>query len=442
MTSSIAKSLPRLYFWQMITVLFGMVTQIYLARTLGPHDKGLLDLFLLIPTVLSSVVDFGLLSANTYFAGKKIFSLQSLHSNTLLWTIVAVIILVIGGYSMQIIEKGPVTSLGTNAFILALFCTGPMLYVALWGGLMYGDNKAVSVYIVQGIGTVVQLLAYVVIVLSHASLSDFLLATALVLTVKAVIAVWMYRSYYSIRIVPDRIALAGSVRFGFALFVGIVVNILHNRTIQFFVEAYLGPAALGCYAIAVRMVEMIWLLDYVIINASLFKLTASSKEESIILTMRMTRTIGCIVATAALAMAIAIPWIIPWLLTSQFSLSIAPALLLLPGIIAWSLGRSLAQFIGYQIGKPWFNTAAALAAFVINIGLSVTLVPRFGINGAAIATSLSYLSLAVLMTVLFARTAKVSILSIYRIQREDVILLKQNIQDFWLSLHKKQIARD
>jgi O-antigen/teichoic acid export membrane protein len=439
MTTSIAKSLPRLYFWQMITVVFSMITQIYLARILGPHDKGILDLFLLIPTVLSAIVDFGLLSANTYFAGKKIFTLQSLHSNSIFWTIVAVIVLVIGGYGLQIIEKGPLTSLETNVFVLALLCAGPMLYVALWGGLMYGDNKAVTVYIVQGLGAVVQFMAYVVVVLSHGSLLDFLIVTALALAAKAGMAVWMYNSSYPIQFKPDQAVLKSSIRYGFALFVGIVVNILHNRTIQFFVEGYLGPAALGCYAIAVRMVEMIWLLDYVVINASLFKLTASSKEESILLTMRMTRTIGCIVTAAALAMAIAIPWLIPWLLTSQFSSSVAPALLLLPGIIGWSLGRSLAQFIGYQIGKPWYNTVAALAAFAINLGLGVIFVPRFGINGAAIATSLSYISLAVLMTVLFSRIAKVSILSIYRIQREDIILLKQSIRDIWLSLHKKHI---
>jgi O-antigen/teichoic acid export membrane protein len=437
MSPSITKSLPRLYFWQSIAVVFGLITQVYLARILGPHDKGILDLFLLIPTVLSSTTDLGLLSANTFFAGKKKYTIHTLHSNTIVWTVLVVLFLIVGSVVWRYFGNIPFPSLDKKFLILSILATGPMLYLALWGGLMYGTDKAEAVYIIQGIGAVVLLMAYIGVIFFHAALAIAIYVTAAVIVLKALMAAILYFRNHPLSIVPDQIVFSASVKYGIALFVGIVINILHNRLVLFFVEGYLGPTALGLYTISVRIVEMIWLLDYVVINASLFKLTASSLDEAVILTTRMTRLIGCIVVAAGLGMAATIPWAIPLLLKKEFTPSVVPALLLLPGIISWSLGRSLAQFIVYQIGKPWYNTRIAAIAFTINIALSVLLIPHWGINGAALATTLSYMSMAVMMTFLFARTAHISVSAIYRIQKDDVALLKQSFEHLWYSFRRE-----
>ncbi len=437
MTPSITKSLPRLYFWQSIAVVFGLITQVYLARTLGPHDKGILDLFLLIPTVLSSTTDLGLLSANTFFAGKRKYAIHTLHSNTIVWALLVVLFLIVGSIIWQHLSSLPFPSLDNKFLILSILATGPMLYLALWGGLMYGTDKTEAVYIIQGIGAVVLLIAYIGVVFFSASLAFAIYVTAAVIVLKAIMAAIIYFRDHSFSIAPDQVVFTASVKYGIALFVGIVINILHNRLVLFFVEGYLGPSALGLYTISVRIVEMIWLLDYVVINASLFKLTASSLDEAIVLTTRMTRLICCIVIIAGLIMAVTIPWLIPLLLKKEFTPSVLPALLLLPGIIAWSLGRSLAQFIAYQIGKPWYNTRVAAVAFTINIVLCALFIPRWGINGAALASTLSYMSMAVLMTLLFARTAHISVPAIYRIQKDDVVLLKKSLDHLWRSLRRE-----
>ena len=293
--ASIAKALPRLYIWQLASMLFGFGTQVLLARVLGPHDKGVLDLFILIPTVLSSVTDFGLLPANTYFGAKKISSIEKLHSNSVAWILFLVAILTGGFWVLHMAGGSLLTSLPADVFTLALLSTGPLLYVALWGGLMFGNDKAESVYIVQGLGAALQLGTYVIIFVLHASLMTAVYATAFIILGKGGIALADYYRKHRWKFEPDAKVLSACLKYGIALSVGIVVNILHNRIIQFIVEVYLGLTALGWYAISVRMVELIWLLDYVVINASLFKVTSSPREESVKLTMQLARFVGIIV---------------------------------------------------------------------------------------------------------------------------------------------------
>ena len=433
--ASIARALPRLYVWQFASVLFGFATQVLLARVLGPHDKGVLDLFILIPTVLSSITDFGLLPANTYFGAKKISSLETLHSNSVVWILSLVATLGSGCWVWHLAGGAPLTSLPADVFTLAVLSTGPLLYVSLWGGLMFGSDKAESVYIVQGLGAALQLVTYVIIFLLHASLAAAVYATAFIILGKGAIALFSYFRSHPWDFAPDKKILSASLKYGIALFVGIVVNILHNRLIQFFVEAYLGLTALGWYAISVRMVEMIWLLDYVVINASLFKVTSSPFDESVKLTMQLARFVGALVVAAGLFLALTIPWIIPLLLGRRFEPSVVPALLMLPGIVSWSIGRSLAPFIAYQIGKPWYNTGVSVGAFVVNLVACVILIPKLGVNGAAVATTISYMCMLILMTIVFKKTAKVRLTSIVKYQREDVALVVQQARRLIALLH-------
>ncbi|MGB2867795.1 MAG: hypothetical protein WBD36_05045, partial [Bacteroidota bacterium] len=85
MPQPIIRTLPTLLRWQVISLLAGLGSQVILSRYLGPHGKGIVDLFLLVPATMISIMEAGLLSANTYFAGKKITSIQILHTNSLVW---------------------------------------------------------------------------------------------------------------------------------------------------------------------------------------------------------------------------------------------------------------------------------------------------------------------------------------------------------------------
>lgn len=65
------------------------------------------------------------------------------------------------------------------------------------------------------------------------------------------------------------------------------------------------------------------------------------------------------------------------------------------------------------------------AASAVNLERNVLLIPALGIAGAAIASSISYISNMVFLAVVFHRLSGAKILPTFIPQREDLLLLRQ-----------------
>jgi O-antigen/teichoic acid export membrane protein len=425
MSHKIARTLPSLFLWQFASLIAGFLTQALLARSLGPHDKGILDLFLLIPVVLASVTELGLLSANTYFAGKGTLPFSVLHSNSLLWSS-AIGVLALGAGVMLVLATGsPFESLTGSYFLLTLLVLVPSLYFSLWSGLMYGREQAGTVYFISAAFVALSLLVYGAAILLGGSLDSILQLSALLLFARAGLALYTLRGKGTSALTFDASALRQCFRYGIALWVGLAVNTLHFRVSQFLVSSMLGSAELAFYALATRIAEMAWLLDYVIINAAVFHVTSSTKEESVRITQRMTRVIGMMSLGASVLIAISSPVVIPLVFGEAFRPTILPLILLIPGIVGWSLARSLSQFIAYQVGKPWYNTAAAGFAFILNLVLNLILLPLLGVMGASLASSLSYICNLLLVSLIFKRLSAAPFAPSFVPTKEDFAILKE-----------------
>jgi O-antigen/teichoic acid export membrane protein len=425
MSQSLTRSLPSLFLWQAVSVLTGFLTQIVLARSLGPHDKGILDLFLLIPVVAASVLDVGLLSANTYFAGKGIAPVRQLHSNTLIWSVVAGVVALTVSGGLLFFSTSIFPSLTGFQVVLAAVLVGPTLYASLWTGLMYGADQSLLVYRTTGLVSLISFLVYGASLLMNAEIETILFVSFALIILKAIVPLATTAHLTGLHPSLNRAIFNQSVKYGIALYVGLAVNTLHVRISQFLVGSHLGPAELGYFALAVRIAEMVWLLDFVVINASVFRITSSDLNESARITQQMTRMIGLMVITFSIFLGLVAPILIPVVFGAEFSPAVLPLLWLLPGIVGWSLARSVAQFIAYQMGRPWLNTQAASIAFFLNVALNMFLIPPFGISGAAISATVSYMCNFAILTFLFLKLAKVPLASTFLPQIEDVRLLRE-----------------
>lgn len=430
MNPSLGKDIYSVVRLQILFAATGFLTQIFLARHLGPGHKGTLDLFILIPTVVASLIDLGLLSSNTYFAGKRLISNRILHSHTLLWSLISIAVLLMAYFGFRSNLASVFPNLTGTLMLFSVLLAGPMMYIALWSALMYGMDRVRTVYRLNAVMSFLMLVVYVIIgLVFQLDLMAFLYVTTAFVLLKSILALLIIDIERPRSITLDAQALKSSLTYGIALYLGLIVNTLLFRIDQFFVNSMLGPAQLGIYALAVRIAEMVWLLDFVIINASIFRITSADPAESARITQRMTRMIGSMVAGLSLVVALVAPVLVPLLFGKDFSPAVLPLILLVPGVIGWSLARSLAQFIAYQVGKPWLNTQAAVAAFVLNVILNFVFIPMFGVAGASIASSVSYLSNLVLLAFVFRKLSGAKILPTFIPQREDLALLKQLLTD-------------
>jgi O-antigen/teichoic acid export membrane protein len=273
------------------------------------------------------------------------------------------------------------------------------------------------------------LIAYGVIAAAGSSLELFVyVSTGLVLTKSGL-------SFYSVRKqIPPRLrwhfaALKQSLLYGLALYVGLAINSLHFRVNQFFIDSMLGSAELGYFALSVRIAEFVWLTDYVVVTASLYRVTSENFANAVLVTQRTLKLVAVLVLFFSLAIFALAPIVVPLLFGTAFEPAILPLWFLLPGIVAWSLGRSLSPFISYQCGKPWYNTATAAVAFAINLVANGLLIPRLGTTGAAIASSISYTFNLLVILMIFLRLSGARLADTFLPSKEEVGLVVQLLKE-------------
>jgi ATP dependent DNA ligase C terminal region/Polysaccharide biosynthesis C-terminal domain len=114
-----------------------------------------------------------------------------------------------------------------------------------------------------------------------------------------------------------------------------------------------------------------------------------------------------IVAASAVAFIFA-PFAVDLLFGISFHRAGDAIRILLPGIAAMSCSGILSTFFNYQMGRPIFLLYMSIMNAVVETTLCFILVPRYQINGAALASTITYLNSAAVMTWYFCKNSNLS----------------------------------
>ena len=82
--------------------------------------------------------------------------------------------------------------------------------------------------------------------------------------------------------------------------------------------------------------------------------------------------------------------------------------MLLPGVVAYAPVTVLVVYLSVRHSRPHLSLVVSIAAAVVTAALAVALIPRYGVEGAAVASAVGYGVGAALAWVLFRRVAKAS----------------------------------
>ena len=116
--------------------------------------------------------------------------------------------------------------------------------------------------------------------------------------------------------------------------------------------------------------------------------------------------VSSITGLASIGVAIALYWLISPVFGEEYVEALPAFLWLLPGIIAGAGSRIYANCIA-AAGKPEWNMYSSIGVVTINVIGNILLVPKYGIVGAAWATSLAYVLNAVVKFWLSRKTISV-----------------------------------
>jgi len=389
-------------------VLLGLAlaSSVLLARVLGPEGRGLFALALLLPEWSKNLGLLGFEQANAVYAG-----LEPDRRRALVWQsgVVAAVIgglfvggavafLALGAPGMPGFGRGPVW-----LFLLPLAAVPVGLVVEYWYAILRGMNRILLLNAVE-VGTKVASVALIVLFLvgfdlgvAGAVWADVLAClgtAALVGLLLHRVGVWGPPSF-------DRALWTRTAGFALPAYGGTAAAYVNYRAGEFIIAALLSPSELGFYVIAVSLAERLWVLTGAVGNALLPHLTNSPRRDPLLPAV-IARHVMLWTGAACLAMFVLSEVIIGVLFGPAFAAVAAPLRWLLPGILTLSVGKVLvAELLARE--KPSYASWATAIAMVVNIAGNLALVPRLGIEGAAIASSVSYTILSAMVTWCYLR---------------------------------------
>ena len=101
-----------------------------------------------------------------------------------------------------------------------------------------------------------------------------------------------------------------------------------------------------------------------------------------------------------------------------------PLWLLLPGIVSLTAVRVIASYLS-GIGKPIYSTYTAAGAVILTVGLDLVLIPRYGISGAAAASSIVYTCTAAASVWIFKLESGAGLLETLIVKPDDFVRYKR-----------------
>ena len=422
---------------QILIFTLGLVSSIILARVLGPIGNGIYALIILIPAVMLKLGSFGIESANIYFTGSKQYEIQDIVSSSLLKGVLLgslLISLFFVTFHLDIFKN----FIGSNQidpfYLWIVVLTVPLsLFSEFILSIILGIEKIIIYNKINIFRSGFQLVAITVFLLIFKKgVLGAVLSYVLGVTVLTGIVIFIITKFAKISFSFSRTYLKESTKYGLKVYLGNLAQFLNYRLDMFLIAAFLTPAAVGFYTIAVGIAERLWILPGAIATVLFPKVSSLKDTEADNLTPRIARHTFLIMSCLSLILALLARPLIKILFGSVFLPSVMPLLILLPGIIALGISKILTVDLAGR-GKPQFGTYAAFASLAINIPLNIWLIPKWGISGAAFASSIAYITATVIVIIAFAQISDKSWIAIFLFNRCDI----QDYKNIAIKLSKK-----
>jgi len=403
--------------WSFLGLLGGVI----LARKLGPYDRGILSLVLLLPETAVTFVKLGITQANVYFINREGRSSIDVASNS---TALALVLGTVVAGTMWLFRSDLFVSVlrGVPTWALALALVRVPLI--LLDGYLYGVLQAVGRFDIYNtrllFSEVLRVAAIAVcLLLLHMGLfAAVVIHTVVTLINIAWLVVTMRRSIpFTVRL--NRGLLRQQLVFGLKSYAQTVTQHGLLRADVYMISYYLNPAETGFYSLALRFTELILEIPQAVGLVLYPRLALATKDEIHKLTAQACRRTLLIAGLCAVVLAVLGPYVIVLWYGRAYAPAGAPLPWAAVGVVAMSVFTILTRdFTSRNLQRV--NIAAGVPALLMNLGLNVFMIPALGIVGASMATAISYCAACAVLLAFFLPTAKLSLFDVLIVKREDI----------------------
>lgn len=239
----------------------------------------------------------------------------------------------------------------------------------------------------------------------------------------ALLAVIVLRRTVNIWRMPGRRFVKHAFEFGWRSHLGAVVQYMQHRADVVLIMYFLPLRDLGIYSLAIGLVELLWYVPQSVSQVLLPHVASSNESDADSITSAFCRASVSVAALLSLLLGTISTFVVPWLLPA-FRESIPAIWALLPGAVGASIFKVLSADLNGR-GQPLKTLFPASIGLAFSLAGCCYAIPRFGMLGAAVVTSLSYLLNASLYVYMYARTSSLTPSSLIIVRWSDLAWYRQ-----------------
>jgi len=415
---------------RVLNLVLGIAVSIIIARLLGPDGKGSYTMAALLPALIVTFGNLGIGPATVYYVARGRYPRQEILGNNIIFAFVIGTLGVLGGLIVSLFfhqSLFPGVAQGYLLLALALIPVGFLftyLQNILLGAQRFKEYNFISV--LQG----ASFLVFIVIALWALKIGvagALLAGIAAWFLVDVILFLWTKRVVGGISLKLNPIYLKKVSTYGLKAYLGNALQFLNYRLDMFLINGFLNPTAVGFYSIGVGLAEKLWLISQAASTVLFPRVAAESDEQRRKeFTPLVARTVLWVTALGAFALAFVSRWIVLLLYSEAFLPSVRPLQALLVGIVALSAARVLTNDIAGR-GRPMLNTYVAAVTLVTNVILNITWIPKYGITGAAWASTVSYSALFLSALFFYCRLSGNPWTKVLLPQRDDWAIYRRTV---------------
>ncbi|HUY49469.1 MAG TPA: glycosyltransferase [Streptosporangiaceae bacterium] len=371
----------------------GFIASVLIARALGPAGRGLYAYPVALLGIVMALGHVGLEFAQIYQAGQG-RDLRRLWANATAFSVVAGAVCWVGIAGVLAIDPRVAGGLPLSWIAVPMGLVPLLLMSLYWASLLKLDGRLVAATWASWSGVALQAVAVGVLFTLH-ELTPFRVLLLQWLTNGSAWLLLLLTCHRAglVNLRVDPALLRRSVAFGVRAYVAQVFFFLVLRVDQVLVRGYAGYRQLGLYALATTVAELLWLLTAPLAAALVPYQVRARTGEDRRLSFAMARLTLWISMTAAVGGWLLAPLAIQIVYGPRFAGTASALRLLLPGVVALAATRPLGAVLVKE-GRAAILSALSLGALGLNVALNLVLLPRIGIRGASIASSVCYAALA------------------------------------------------
>lgn len=409
-TSDFIRKVMETFATKVLLICIGLVTTVIVTRVLGPEGRGLYAVAIAIGAIGIQFGNLGLHASNIYFVSRDPGLLPILVSNALF------VSFVLGGLCVALALV--VFTLWPNlAPIHGLLLVLALLWIPFGLAYMMLQSLLLGIQQVRAynkIETMNQFLGVILIgivfVSGYVTVETLFFVALIALAISFGWALLHLRSHLTRLLTPSLSLFKYNVSYGIKVYLTDFAAFLVFRVDLLMVKYILGAKDAGFYSIAVTMADLVYVVP-IVIGTILFPKLSAMKNGQWQYTYKVTIMVGLIMLIVVITAIISAKPAIIFLFGKEFLLAIRPFVWLMPGIYFISIQSILVKYLAVK-NYPVIIIYTWTISLILNILLNLYFIRTYGIVGASIASTITYILITIII-----------IVSAFRFKRREVYKL-------------------